>query len=193
MGDPNTGRIYDLEEGQQPEPGHVPLTAEQSERLNGMPTAERIRTLQEMARGGNAYTQQGAATATQTARDETTKYTILDVAMVTHEANRALCQAAGDYTQTSWETAPNWQRESAVNGVRFTLDNPTAAPSANHENWMKEKMADGWRYGETKDAEAKTHPCLVPFEALPPHQQAKDHLFRAVVAALAPFVERTAS
>jgi hypothetical protein len=35
-----------------------------------------------------------------------------------------------------------------------------------------------------KDAELKTHPCLVPFEELPKFQQQKDRLFRAIVKAL---------
>jgi len=35
-----------------------------------------------------------------------------------------------------------------------------------------------------KDAVAKTHPCLVDYDDLPPAQQAKDALFAAVVLAL---------
>lgn len=35
----------------------------------------------------------------------------------------------------------------------------------------------------------KTHPCLVEYENLPPEQRAKDHLFKAIVDALAPFCE----
>lgn len=46
--------------------------------------------------------------------------------------------------------------------------------------------ADGWTYGEVKDAERKTHPTLVPFGDLPAGQQQKDRLFVAIVAALAP-------
>ena len=69
-------------------------------------------------------------------------------------------------------------------GVRFAIDHPDAPDSAEHDAWMADKIADGWRYGEIKDAEAKTHPCLVPFDQLPREQQAKDALFRAVVKAL---------
>lgn len=35
---------------------------------------------------------------------------------------------------------------------------------------MANKIADGWKYGEAKDPEAKTHPCLVPFDKLPEFQ-----------------------
>ena len=50
------------------------------------------------------------------------------IAKVCHEANRAYCEALGDYSQTTWEKAPDWQKESAINGVQFHLDNPGASP-----------------------------------------------------------------
>jgi hypothetical protein len=49
---------------------------------------------------------------------------------------------------------------------------------------MKQKVDEGWVYGAVKDPEAKTHPCIVPFDQLPREQQAKDFIFRAVVHAL---------
>jgi hypothetical protein len=57
-----------------------------------------------------------------------------------------------------------------------------------HESWLAEKAATGWTYGPVKDEQAKTHPCFVAFEQLPPDQQAKDALFFAIVTALAPFL-----
>jgi hypothetical protein len=48
---------------------------------------------------------------------------------------------------------------------------------------MKLKLSDGWRYGKTKDAVAKIHPSLIPFEQLPAPEQAKDLM--AIVRALA--------
>ncbi|HEY0323439.1 MAG TPA: RyR domain-containing protein [Pyrinomonadaceae bacterium] len=115
---------------------------------------------------------------------------IEQIARICHESNRALCDSIGDHSQTSWDEAPEWQHASSVNTVRFHLDNPEADASASHENWMREKLEDGWRYGETKDANAKTHPWLVPFEQLPPEQQAKDYLLRGIILALAPFVKQ---
>ena len=54
---------------------------------------------------------------------------------------------------------------------------------------MREKVERGWQYGPLKDADLKEHPCIVPFDELPPEQQAKDHLFKAIVDALAVFGE----
>lgn len=106
------------------------------------------------------------------------------IARVAHEVNRALCIAFGDHSQAPWEDAPEWQRESAIKGVVFRQQNPDSPTCAQHEAWAGEKIAAGWTYGDVKDVEAKTHPCLVPFEDLPPEQRAKDWLFVAVVRAL---------
>ena len=106
------------------------------------------------------------------------------IAAICHETNRAYCRTLGDITQPPWDEAPEWQKASAVDGVRFHLANAGAPDSASHDNWMAHKLADGWKYGETKDPDAKTHPCLVPFDQLPIEQQRKDGLFAAVVRAL---------
>lgn len=106
------------------------------------------------------------------------------IAQVCHEANRAWCEVNGDQSQKTWDEAEAWQRDSAIKGVRFAIDNPDAPDSAQHDAWSRDKFADGWVYGEVKDAAKKTHPCLVPFDALPPMQQAKDRLFRAIVKSL---------
>lgn len=115
--------------------------------------------------------------------------TAMDVAKVCHEANKALCEAQGDISQVPWVDAPMWQRESAINGVNFNLNNPDAPASASHDNWLEEKKKDGWKYGPVKDAEKKEHPCYVPYNELPVDQQAKDHLFKAIVTALRSQVE----
>lgn len=107
-----------------------------------------------------------------------------EIARVCHEVNRAYCQALGDFSQPKWEDAPDWQKQSALNGVDLHLANPTAGPQASHESWMKEKLDAGWVYGPVKDPDTKQHPCLVLFRDLPVEQQAKDFIFRSVVHAL---------
>lgn len=101
------------------------------------------------------------------------------IAGVCHEVNRAYCQSIGDESQVNWYDAPDWQIQSAVNGVYFHLTNPDAAPSDSHDNWLAEKQTDGWVYGEVKDVEKKEHPCMVPYSDLPQEQRSKDYLFRA--------------
>lgn len=106
------------------------------------------------------------------------------IAWVCHEANRAYCIALGDYSQPLWENAPEWARESAINGVKFHLDHPDATDADSHENWLREKLTTGWKCGPVKDPERKEHPCCVPFDQLPIEQQVKDRLFRSIVNVL---------
>lgn len=105
-------------------------------------------------------------------------------ARVTHEVNRAYCQSCGDDSQPSWDDAPEWQKESALNGVRLHLLNPEMTPADSHAAWMAEKLANGWTYGPEKNPELKQHHCLVPYDELPHDQQVKDWLFRATVHAI---------
>lgn len=80
-----------------------------------------------------------------------------EIARVAHEVNRAFCQALGDDSQLPWAEAPEWQRQSALEGVTFLMTN----------SWME-----------------REHPCLVPFSDLPIEQRAKDFIFCVVVRVL---------
>lgn len=104
------------------------------------------------------------------------------VARMCHNVNKAYCESIGDMTQQPWESAPQWQKDSALKGVQAHLQSHlTMTPEGSHESWMKEKLSNGWSYGDVKDEMKKTHPCLVPYNELPAAQKAKDYLFRAVV------------
>ena len=106
-----------------------------------------------------------------------------DVAKICHEANKAYCVTIGDNTQPSWEDAPEWQKESAINGVRFHCLNENTTPADSHNSWLKEKTEQGWSWGEIKDAEKKEHPCFTAYENLPKAEQVKDYIFKNIVEA----------
>jgi len=110
--------------------------------------------------------------------------TIEKIARACHEINRAYCESQGDHSQLPYDAAPEWQRQSAINGVKFAIDNPGAKPADSHESWLAEKRADGWVYGPVKDPAIKQHPCFVAYDELPPSQKAKDYIFLAVVREL---------
>jgi hypothetical protein len=109
---------------------------------------------------------------------------VMHIASVCHEANKAWCESHGDFSQKSWSEAETWQIHSAIAGVVFRLGNPDVGADAQHNAWSDDKVAQGWVYGDVKDEEKKTHPCLVPFDQLPEFQQKKDKLFAAIVNAL---------
>lgn len=106
------------------------------------------------------------------------------IAAIVHEANRAYCVTIGDMSQPPWADAPQWQKDSAINGVIGIRNGTITRPEQSHESWLEEKRRTGWRYGPVKNADKKEHPCFVPYDQLPPEQQRKDALFFAIVNAL---------
>jgi len=59
-------------------------------------------------------------------------------------------------------------------------------PRESHERWLAAKEAAGWEYGEVEDEQAKAHPCILSYDALPERQRIKDILFTSIVGAFFP-------
>lgn len=110
---------------------------------------------------------------------------LIVIACVAHETNRAYCQALGDESIPAWEDAPDWMKQSAFDGIAYHLQNPDCTPEDSHKNWMAQKTRDGWVYGKEKDAQLKMHPCMVPYDQLPFEQRVKDYLFKSSVETMA--------
>ena len=113
---------------------------------------------------------------------------ITDIAQVSHELNKSYCESIGDHSQLPWDDAPDWQQNSAINGVNFHLENPDASPAASHNSWLKQKEEEGWKYGLVKNPQTKEHPCFVPYDELPVSQRSKDYIFRQTVHSLKKFL-----
>jgi len=105
------------------------------------------------------------------------------IARAVHETNRAWCIAHDDYSQLPWEELVDEAglklRESATIGVLGVIAGN--GPRESHQSWLDTKAAQGWTWGPVKDTVAQRHPCFVPYDELPPEQQAKDHIFVGVV------------
>lgn len=110
------------------------------------------------------------------------KHIVEACARAAHEVNRAYC--LNDPSQVPWEDAPDWQRQSAINGVRGVLEDGNG-PRESHASWLREKEATGWKFGPVKDAEKKEHPCFLTYDELPEAQRVKDDLFVSTVTAVA--------
>jgi len=107
-----------------------------------------------------------------------------DIAKICHQANKAYCESLEDTSQPNWEEAPDWQKTSAIEGVKAKAKHHLIAPAQSHNLWMQKKLDEGWVYGEVKDPEKKTHPCLVAYKQLPVEQRTKDELFLAIAGVL---------
>jgi hypothetical protein len=109
------------------------------------------------------------------------------IARVCHEANRGWQAASplpGIPVAPAWDEFPPDQQAGVIAGVEKALQGYT--PEQMHESWVADKLAQGWTYGPTKDAEAKTHPSLRAYDDLSDDDRAKDALFLGIVNALRP-------
>lgn len=43
-----------------------------------------------------------------------------------------------------------------------------------HEVWAETRISQGWTYGDQRDDDRKTHPCLIPYEELPDSEKEYD-------------------
>lgn len=110
-------------------------------------------------------------------REEVVEHHLEKIACAAHMANRAYCIGTGDKSQPTWEEAPDWQKASAIAGVRKKLLDPLTTPEQSHESWLAQKAADGWTYGPVKDPDKKEHPCFKPYADLDEASKMKDFIF----------------
>ena len=115
--------------------------------------------------------------------------TKIDIAKVCHAANKIICELNDDFSRKDWNDSEKWQTDSSILGVEYIINNPNPSDSILHDSWSNERIAAGWKYGPIKDANLKTHPCLVPFESLPKFQQAKDALFAGICKSLIKYLD----
>lgn len=64
---------------------------------------------------------------------------------------------------------------------KYLSDDTLPTPEEAHDSWMKAYEEMGWKYGEVRDAELKTHPDMLPFNELPKDEKDKEAIFLAFV------------
>lgn len=112
--------------------------------------------------------------------DRETVATLEGVCRIGWAAHTAWEWYIGEIANPEWiYLDPEKQREVA-DSVLWLKDHPTSSVAAQHDAWRAIKAAKGWQFGEDKDARAKTHPNMVPFDELPFSQQMKAKLWRHI-------------
>jgi hypothetical protein len=81
-----------------------------------------------------------------------------------------------------WEERDEKFRKQMIDVVeKYLAMEQLPTPEEAHNSWMKSYFEMGWKYGEKRDVEKKTHPDLVPFYDLPQDERDKDAIFLALV------------
>lgn len=109
------------------------------------------------------------------------------IAQILYDANGAMCRINNEDWKP-WNELTEEQQKGYEKAVLMKLSNPEMTPKEQHEAWMKQRTEQGWVFGEVKDVEKKTSPCLIPYEELPANQRIKDDLFQAIVLAMSKYV-----
>jgi RyR domain len=65
-------------------------------------------------------------------------------------------------------------RSAAGPAFRFTDKEIEDLAELEHERWMRERIGQGWRYGEERDNRRRIHPSLVDWAVLPEAERKKD-------------------
>jgi hypothetical protein len=114
--------------------------------------------------------------------------TIKEIAQVVHEIQMAFCQQLSDYSLLPWDQTSNDIKDVTISGVKFHIEHPELGAKESHENWMAQKIAQGWTYGPAKDPVKKEHPSIVPFNDLPLNERIKDALVVQTIHSLIKFM-----
>lgn len=116
---------------------------------------------------------------------------IEDIAKAAHMVNRIYDISLGGVPYPYFPMSGE-EMSSTVSGIEFLMSISPGidiTPSMIHDNWLNNKVSNGWVYGKEKDGPKKTHPCLLPFEELTKEQQTKDVFFINIVIQLLPFLD----
>jgi TrkA-N domain/RyR domain len=91
------------------------------------------------------------------------------------ESNRRFADSVGvKLAEARCTLVPAPLADPATPRFAFTDDEVEWLGRAEHDRWCTDLEADGWRWGATKDAAARLHPKLVPWERLTEDDRDKD-------------------
>ena len=106
-----------------------------------------------------------------------------DITKIVYEAARLEAKWSGrSVVPEPWEERDEDFRDQMIEVVEDYLKmDKLPTPEEAHDSWVKAYEKMGWKYGEKRDPVLKTHPDMVPFDALPLDEQQKDAIFLAFV------------
>lgn len=109
------------------------------------------------------------------------------IAMLAYEVDRSYSQSLREKARPEWDKLSDDIRQSMIDTVEERLSSRRRKPAEQHQHWLQKQLSDGWKYGESFDADAKTDPLIAEFSTLPQAVQGKMYIFTSIVDTLARF------
>ena len=118
-------------------------------------------------------------------RDGPVTYTAAEVSLfagVGYEAMRIFREkVTGIHDLKSWDFVDAETRSTYLLIAKLVLVAEIHDPDQIHRARVGARQAEGWKWGETYDAAAKTDPDLIAWRALPKERQAEEAIFAGYV------------
>ncbi len=107
---------------------------------------------------------------------------MVEVAKECHIANNNLMVTNNEIPNPiDWNDLSTHTKHINISSVKKIYDNPSITAKDIHDEWMKNKIKDGWKYGDVKDDELKTHHLIVDFDKMNDVDKMKDQIFIDIV------------
>ena len=118
--------------------------------------------------------------------EKTTSLTTLDIAEILCRINYSFCEMYDAPVKArSWVTISDEEKQLRANAVQKLFNKIVVTEEGNviiptpkemHNEWMKNKIEQGWQLGRY-EPENKTHPNICAYEELDVREQIKDFIF----------------
>ena len=95
-------------------------------------------------------------------------------------ARLAAIAAQAPVVPEPWDEREVPFREQFLEVIERQCGSNPRSPETLHEDWVEAYLRMGWRYGDTRDTEKKTHPDMVPYHDLGQLEREKDDVFVAL-------------
>ena len=116
---------------------------------------------------------------------------MVEVAKECHIANNNLMVANSEIPNpVDWNDLDTHTKHMNIESVKKIYDNPNITAKDIHDEWMKNKIKDGWKYGDVKDANLKTHHLIIDFDQMNDIDKMKDQIFIDVVNNRREFIQK---
>lgn len=103
--------------------------------------------------------------------------TLVDIAQECHTKNNELMMMNGEEQNGNWDSLDRHTKFINLKSVIKALENPDLTAKDMHDEWMNNKIADGWKFGDVKDPELKTHPLIIDYDLMKDVDKMKDQIF----------------